>query len=47
MLIGFCILTLLSWFAFIVAYCNRKRKTSLTHEDKIREAEEDRFNGQS
>jgi len=46
MLIGCGILLLLSWFAFAVAYRERKRKVSLTPEDKIREAEEDRFDGQ-
>jgi hypothetical protein len=46
MLIGCGILLLLSWFAFVVAYRERKRKASLTPEDKIREAEENRFNGQ-
>jgi hypothetical protein len=45
-LIGFSILILLSWFAFVVAYCERKRKTSLTPKERIKEAEEDRFNSQ-
>jgi hypothetical protein len=46
MLVGCCILLLLSWFAFVVAYRERKHKASLTPEDKIRESEGDRFNSQ-
>jgi hypothetical protein len=46
MLTGFSILLLLSWFAFCVAYCERKRKASLTPKERTHEAEEDRTNSQ-
>ena len=46
MVYGYCILMLLGWFTFVFAYCERKRKATLTASERATEAEEDRFNSQ-
>jgi hypothetical protein len=45
-LVGWSLLALLAWSVFLVAYCERKRKSVMTSKELAQEAEEDRANSQ-